>query len=218
MKLFACAATLALLAACGGSNMDMTPATPRAPTLSDLYGDVSQLQGEVNRITAQTPTSARNMPTSGTSTFRGGAIVVANRGATEYNLIGDSALTVNFGTGQMSGQASGFRGFDNRGVTFAAPGQITYSGGQIGVGGVPSAFSLSYRGSLDAGGDRVALSGNATGAFGGNRTNGTIRTRSILGVSGTSGSLTVQSGGTPNMVATVNDAPAVADFSFFGQN
>ena len=218
MKILACAATLAFLAACGGSGSDMTPATPAAPTLGALYGDITDLQGDLGRITRQTATSRANMPTSGTSTFRGGSVIIATRGSAEYNLIGDSALTVDFASERMSGQASNFRGFNGSGGTFAAPGQITYSGGQIGVGGNPAAFSLTYRGSLDAGGDQLALRGNATGGFSGNRTGGQIRTRSVLGISGTPGSLTVQNGGTPNMVATVNGAPAVADFTFIGEN
>lgn len=215
MKRLACAATLALLAACGGSGTDMTP---QAPTLLQLVNDAEELERDLDQIITQTPTSVRNMPTSGTSTFRGGAAIIASRGAAEYNLIGDSALTVNFGSERMSGQASNFRGLNGSGTTFAAPGQITYSGGQIGIGGQHNAFSLTYRGSLDAGGDQLALRGNATGLFAGNRTAGQIRTKSVLGISGTPGSTTVASGGTPNMVATVNGAPAVADFTFFGQN
>ena len=220
MKHLACAATLALLAACGGSGSDMTPVSPApgAPTFGALANDISNLQDDVMRIASRTPTSAANMPTSGTSTFRGSSAIIAERGNVEYNLIGDSALTVDFATERMSGQASNFRGITGSGRTFAAPGEVTYSGGQIGIGGEPSAFSLTYRGSLDAGGDRLALRGNATGGFLGNRSSGQIRTRSVLGVSGTPGSVTVESGGTPNMVATVNGAPVVADFTFIGEN
>lgn len=216
MKFCACAATLALLTACGGSGTDMTPAVP---TRAQLGTDINAILGDLNRIDDLAPTSTANMPTSGSSTFNGGALVIASRGNVEYNLIGDSSLTVNFANDSMSGQASNFRGFTGSGTLIAAPGQLTYSGGQIGIGGDANAFSLSYNGALNAGGDRLAMRGNATGFFSGNRTAGQVRTRAVQGVSGTVGSITDNlPGGTPNMTATVNGAPAVADFTLYGEN
>ena len=191
---------------------------PGAPSISELSRDLTGLENDYDRISRMALTTERNMPTTGSSTFNGGAAVLATRGSTEYNLIGDSQLTVNFATERMSGRASNFRGFTGNGRTFNAGGQLTYSGGQIGIGGDPRAFSLTYNGTLNAGGDQMALRGNATGLFSGNRSSGPIRTRAVQGISGTAGSITEQAGGTPNMTATVNGNPFVADFVFFGEN
>jgi hypothetical protein len=93
MKLATCAATLAGLAAYGGSNLDTTPS---GPTIGQLENQITTLQAVQSRIANQTITSVANMPPADSSTFKGGAVMFAERGAQEINLIVDSSLTVNF--------------------------------------------------------------------------------------------------------------------------
>jgi hypothetical protein len=87
------AAALAGLAGYGGSNLDTTPS---GPTIGQLENQTTTLQAVQSRITNQTITSVANMPTADSSTFKGGAVMFAERGAQEINLIVDSSLTVNF--------------------------------------------------------------------------------------------------------------------------
>ncbi|MFZ3581273.1 hypothetical protein ACOI1H_03755 [Loktanella sp. DJP18] len=220
MKILACAATLAFLAACGGSGTDMTPVVPTslgAPTFEQFRSDVIEVQAGLDRIRGYQPTTVANLPTPGTSTFTGGATIIAKQGKAQYYLIGKSSLTVNFANERVIGTATGFRGYNSANRGILAPGKLTYSGGQIDTATNPVELSLSYQGSLDAGGDTIAMQGDAVGGFWGNRTSGAIRTRGITAVSGTVGSA-VDQAGAPNMTATVNGKTAIVDFIITGEN
>ncbi len=222
MKIVMSAVALAGLVACGGSgSTDMTPTKPSTvstPTFGQLETSVRGVEADQLRIANLTPTTTRNIPTSGTSTFTGGALLAVRRGQAEYNLVGDSALSVNFANGRMIGRANNFKGANSRGETFNAAGQLNYSGGQVGLGASPNVFVVNFDGNLAAGADTIGVNGVALGAFSGNRVNGSIRTKAVQGIAGTPGSLTVGQGIPPGMTATVNGQTAIGDFGFVGEN
>jgi hypothetical protein len=205
----------AALTACGGSNMDSVPS---GPTVGQLQNQIVALQADQRRISDQTITSFANMPTTGSSTFNGGVVIGAERGATDINLIGDSSLTVNFASEQMTGRANNFRGFNADGQLFNASGQLNYSGGAIGVDGDARNLTYNVNGNLGAGTDILAVNGAVVGQFSGNRTNGPIRTKAFQAVGGSAGSTTATLLGVPTLTSTINGGAAATSIAIIGEN
>lgn len=218
MKRFAGIAVLGLLAGCGGGGTGTVDMSGTAPTIAQLqarFEKANAVQQEVEGYYATTP---KNVPTSGSSTFTGPAVLGVDRGTASYFLMGDSALTMNFGTQAMSGQVKNLAGATGNGNTFAVGGQINYSTGRIGVLGDPVLFATQYSGNLTAGRDTIVVNGTLFGNFQGNRTQGAIRTRAIQAIDATPGSGLDQYGLPESMSVTVNGKPATGQFAIVGQN
>ncbi|WP_394152688.1 hypothetical protein [Loktanella salsilacus] len=222
MKLVFSAMALCGLAACGGSSVggagggaDMSP---QVPTLSQFETSVRSFGATADRIDLLTDTVPRNIPSSGTSTFAGPALLSVEGFTNSYAMTGDSRLTINFANDDMSGGVTNFRGVDETGRGVNVAGQIAFTDGLVGSDDTSGLFAVDFNGNLTAGSDRIALDGIAIGNFEGNRTSGNIRTRAIQAVSGTSGSFIVDQGFPPSMTATMNGNTAIADFAFVGEN
>ncbi|SEM82336.1 hypothetical protein SAMN04488003_10551 [Loktanella fryxellensis] len=219
LKFISITGALALVAACGGSGSDMTP---RVPTQADLRAAEDAVAGDLLRIADFSPTSARNIPTSGRSVYNGSSALALSQGNREVELIGDSSLQIDFATGRTSGQADDFVGrVDGRAVR--ADGRIRYSGGEIGRGDEAGLFITDVDGTLDTGRDRIAIDGAAVGAFAGNRVEGRDRTRGIVGFGLTEGAQDVTDvPGLDDIPATMNaklnGRPAVGGLIFTGEN
>lgn len=230
MNRFVALALCALLTACGGGgtgNVDIVPTSPApgtptppvvsAPSVSALQSRLDAAAATRTAVSRLPLTTVANIPTAGSATFSGPALITAKRGAINYEMIGDSRLTMNFGTRQMGGNITNVAGRRGNGSTFAAPGQITYSTGQFPTGG-SRLFAVDYNGRVNAGGDQIALRGEAIGSFSGNRSSGPIRTTAIQAVDGSPGSDVAKATGLPNMTATVNGQAAVGQILIVGQN
>jgi hypothetical protein len=215
MKLVMSAIALASLAACGGAGTDLSP---QVPTLSQFETSVRSFGATADNIDSMTDTVPRNIPSTGTSTFSGPALLSVDGFTNSYAMTGDSRLTVNFANDDMSGGVTNFRGVDENGRGVNVGGQIAFTDGLVGSDGTSGLFAVDFNGNLTAGSDRMALDGIAIGYFEGNRTSGSIRTRAIQAFSGTSGSFFADQGFRPSMTATMNGNSAVADFAFVGEN
>ena len=93
MKLVMSAIALASLAACGGAGTDLSP---QVPTLSQFETSVRSFGATADNIDSMTDTVPRNIPSTGTSTFSGPALLSVDGFTNSYAMTGDSRLTVNF--------------------------------------------------------------------------------------------------------------------------
>lgn len=218
MNKFASFAVLALVAACGGSGTGNVDMGGTAPTLAELTDRANAADVLGTKISNYSPTSTANVPTSGTSTFRGPAALLIERGAVNYYMIGDSTLTMDFDKNAMSGNAKNFEGGTGSDRLFAASGQVNYTSGRIGTGLETGLFTTNYNGTLGVLGDTINIRGTALGNFQGNRVTGAIRTKAIQAVDGTPGSDVDLAGLPASMTATVNGKSAIGLFVMAGEN
>jgi hypothetical protein len=244
MNKFAALAVMALLAACGGgaggsdgmvpvtSNPSgsgtPTPAkpgttptqpgtTPTAPTKNSLKARLDEAALARQSVSRLNQTEIANMPTSGSSTFSGPALLSVSQGGQTYEMVGDSRLAVNFGNREMTGGITNIEGQRSNGNTFAAPGKITYDNGRFSNQN-RSVFAVDYEGDLTVGNKKIAVDGTAIGAFAGNRPNATIKPSGIQAFDGTPGSTIGDSTGLTNMTATVNGQSAIGQILITGRN
>lgn len=215
MKRFVSFALLVLMAACGGSGTDMS-GTP--PTLDQLRARYDKALVVQQRVESYRATTDRNVPTSGSSTFTGPAVLGIAQGNASYLLMGDSTLTVNFGKQAMSGQVKNIDGITGNGKTFDVGGQINYGSGRLNVLGDPALFTTRYSGNLYTGSDSIVVNGTLFGNFQGNRTQGSIRTKAIQAIDVTPGFGLAQFGLPESMSVTVNGRPANGQFAIVGEN
>lgn len=216
MKLVMSAIALASLAACGGAGTDLSP---QVPTLSQFEASVRSFGATAERIDLLEDTGPNKVTLStGTSTFRGPALLSVRSMADQYSMTGDSRLTINFANGNMNGGVTNLIGVNQVGRRVDVTGGVTYTDGDIGTGDNRGLFLVEYNGDLTAGSDQIAMEGIAVGQFEGNRTAGDIRMKALQATSGTSGSITVNEGLPVTMIATMNGNFAVADFAFVGEN
>jgi hypothetical protein len=244
MNKFAALAVMALLAACGGGGSDgMVPVTsnpsgpsgtptptkpgtttptqpgttPTAPSRNTLQARLDEAIVVQSDLSKLNQTVSKNMPTSGSSTFSGPALLSVSQGGQTYEMIGDSKLAVNFGNSKMTGGVTNIEGRRSNGSTFAAPGKIAYDNGEFDSLN-RNVFAVDYAGSLAVGNKTIAVDGAAVGAFFGNRPNAAIKTSGFQALAGTRGSQIGNSTGLTNMTATVNGQPAIGQIFITGRN
>ena len=191
--------------------------TPTAPTKNSLKARLDEAALARQSVSRLNQTEIANMPTSGSSTFSGPALLSVSQGGQTYEMVGDSRLAVNFGNREMTGGITNIEGQRSNGNTFAAPGKITYDNGRFSNQN-RSVFAVDYEGDLTVGNKKIAVDGTAIGAFAGNRPNATIKPSGIQAFDGTPGSTIGDSTGLTNMTATVNGQSAIGQILITGRN
>jgi hypothetical protein len=207
------AASLLLLAACGGGSGSAAGVTQSAtgPTAQsdpvDYFNQVvgpgyqqyeSDLVGNSYTGTTGLPNTAfKGMPTGGTATYRGYALVIANADGTvagqpKIGVEGTATLTADFGNGTLAGSATNFvgttiSGKDSKTGAYQlakAPayyaGTVTIKDGCIGVATAcsnvtrPNEFSANYSGTLTGEGNKITTNGQVLGEFKGTPIQGAV--------------------------------------------
>ncbi|MDE3079837.1 MAG: hypothetical protein KGI94_07385 [Paracoccaceae bacterium] len=193
---------MALLAGCGGGGgaVGGTASNTAAPTAASdpvsytnavlgpgYQTDLDTLVGDPFDGTTGTPNSAfKAIPTSGTATYAGFALIGINRantlpGAPRLTIEGTSTLAADFGAGSITGSATNFVGEptgDQNTTTgkFPALAAPTYFPGTISMTGCigtqngcsatrPNQVAVTYTGQLSNGTYAVSTSGSTTGDF-----------------------------------------------------
>ncbi len=191
-------ATSALLAACGGGDalLEMNHQSVRAGHAADLYSEISAFPG----------TAYTAMPTSGSATFQGYAVIgidpVPGPQGDDLAILGDLELTAEFdGRGRVTGVA------DNMSAQTGSSGQSAVEGSihigardsQIGhdAGAPdrllrPNEWVADYGGTLDVDGSRYTLAGELDGQFHGTQVGQDSVIRGVTGAD----SGTTSTGGT----------------------
>lgn len=192
-----------------------TPTQPvkAAPTVNALDARLDAAVAARNAVSNLAPTRAASVPTSGSATFAGPALMKVSKGAVSYEMVGDSRLAVNFGTHQMGGNITNIQGQRGNGTTFSAGGQIDYETGVFPTG--RNVFGVDYDGVITVGKDRIALDGRAVGGFYGNPSGG--GTSAIQAVDGTPGTEIIEGTRISNMTARLNGQPATGQILIIGQ-
>lgn len=191
--------------------------TPTAPTKNSLTARLDEAAIARRTLSGLNQTTTANMPTSGSSTFSGPALLTVSQGGQTYEMVGDSRLAVSFGSRVMTGGISNIEGQRSNGSTFAAPGRISYDNGRF-ASGNRSVFAVDYAGNLAVDNKKIAVDGTAIGAFYGNRTNTAIKPSGIQALDGTPGSTIGDTTGIRNMTATVNGQSAIGQILITGRN
>jgi len=161
-------AALAGLTACGGGGGgNLAP-----PGFSDLQNELDAL---ALRVAGSGPVSPSNMPTTGTSVVFEGAIVMADEigstGSVGPAYTGDIALTVDFTTGNMTGNAGGFYessisdGGDPEGTATLIGGSLQFDGPAFTVGQTSISVDIDAGSELFIDGATRAISGTLEGFF-----------------------------------------------------
>lgn len=83
-------------------------------------------------LEARSNTAYRAVPDTGNATYRGEASLGAGTGEQGVVLIGDAAITVDFDSGQVSGELSNFGGFDSDKEYSDYAGSLVLQGGILG--------------------------------------------------------------------------------------
>ena len=171
------AASLATLAACGGSD---------APFQDDtaLKARIDAAAAQYDRVSGLNPTAIDRMPTSGSATFRGQAGLGVYRGVPtgdpDYSMIGSSTVTADFARSRVTGKIDNLQGFSTIGRTgFTVPvtGSVTLGGNQSAIGDNPrtatreaaNVFSSDFDASITVDGNLLRSRGGVSGRFAGNR-------------------------------------------------
>ena len=224
---FAIAAALLLLAGCGGGgtgNVAMTPATPApgtttagAPTRNALDARITQAGRIRQELQSLGPTRVADVPISGSSVFTGPAIMTVNQGAKLYEMIGDSRVTVDFGSRAVTGDIKNIQGRREDKSTFTAGGGINYSNGRLATGRSANILTFDYAGDLKVGRDTIGLDGTAIGGLYDNPASSKTLPQALQALDGTPTSQIGQSVGITNMTATVNGKTAVGQIYVGGR-
>lgn len=203
---------LGLLAGCGGGDGGAgTASNPVGPTAAGdpvafnnsvinpgYQADLDSLVGDPFDGTTGTPNSAfKAIPTSGTATYTGYALLGINRansqpGAPRLTIEGTSTLAADFGAGSITGSATNFVGgptgdqntttgkFPELSPPTYFPGSLTLTGcigTQNGCSATrPNQVAVTYTGQVSNGTYAVSTSGSTTGDFKGTPIKGIVIT------------------------------------------
>ena len=168
--IFASFACLSLVA-CGGDGGLVDNSTPdEIQTLSAT--DLARRTGATyRRVTSLPGTAFVAMPTSGVATFDGlGTVAVDPDSADAIAVVGDAAMTVDFGARTLRGRIDGLRGLQGDRIAdvreVPVDGAITI-GGRSAIGqGAPNDASVRYRGDMTfADGRTLDVRGRLDGKF-----------------------------------------------------
>ncbi|MFD1882809.1 transferrin-binding protein-like solute binding protein [Paracoccus pacificus] len=146
------------LSACGGSSGGGSSNTP-SRSFAELRSDADRLD---RKLGSMKETQARNMPTSGTATYKGiGAVALENANGSETEGIGEARLSANFANSTVAGRISQIKG-DPRKANIS--GNIDLNGRIIGpkVGGRTT-------GQLVVNGESFTTNTDMVGSFGGKK-------------------------------------------------
>lgn len=118
------------------------------------------------------------VPNSGSATFTGYTGILLARPSNPLALLGDTAITIDFGVRTLDGSMTNFIGDDNAGVRSYA-GTIDIINGEVGFDDprgdtVPNDIRFDYDGTLSGGGNTVDLDGGVTGKFKGTPIRGLV--------------------------------------------
>ena len=183
VSILVCAILAVLITACGGGGGgNLAP-----PGFSDLQSELNALAfrfGDGDGSVAK-PTSPLDMPTTGTSVLFEGAILMADEigstglmadeigstGSVGPAYTGDIALTVDFTTGNMIGNAGGFYessisdGGDPEGTATLIGGTLQFNGPAFTVGSPDISVDIDAGSELFIDGQNRAISGTLEGGF-----------------------------------------------------
>jgi hypothetical protein len=119
------------------------------------------------------------IPTSGTATFTGFANVAVTLAGAPLVLTGPATVSIDFGTRNLTGSATGFSGVEGTSVA-AYSGTVDFLNGRIGVDQSapttqrPNDIRLGYGGVLSGDGNTVGLAGQAEGKLKGSPIRGLV--------------------------------------------
>jgi hypothetical protein len=161
VRLLGAAALLIVLGACGdtdGSGLSNEDRVADFAAMSDRLGSLfnTAYTGEPGEV-----------PSSGTANFQGFAGFVLDTGAVPLTLIGDTAMSVDFGSRKLTGEMTNFFG-DSGGALADYTGKVAIVGGEIGFDvprgtTVPNDVRFGYAGALSGQGNLVELDGAMSG-------------------------------------------------------
>lgn len=145
------------LAGCGGSG---------STSFADAFAARSDANNAMlGRLNSKPNTSFVGMPTVGSATYNGYAVIKHTNGVIDdAQFLGDAQITADFGAGTVSGQASNFEGWHNDGPLGSYAGTVTLSGGVIGMSR-PNDLGAFINGTLVQGPDTIVISGGMFGDF-----------------------------------------------------
>ena len=191
----------AALTGCGGgSGEDPRPGPNEGGgvTVADLTPAFEAMRARVNDPalfnTAFTPPN-NAIPATGTARFTGFANVSLSQAGAPLVLTGPATLSIDFGTRDLTGSATGFAGVEGTAIA-AYAGTVDFRNGRIGRDGPgqqPNDVRFDYEGVLVGDGNTVALDGSAAGK---------LRASPIRGLNAVSGP-----GGTATLNGTATPAP-----------
>ncbi len=101
------------------------------------------------------------VPASGRATFTGHAGFVFATAPVPLALLGDARISIDFGSGELSGTANNFFG-DGGGMVGDYAGSVAFVNGRVGSP-VPNDIGFDYVGALTGQGNSILLDGRATG-------------------------------------------------------
>lgn len=157
-------AILAGVAGCDQFAFDDPPTTDEQAYLA-LQQETLALQDATGDL-AVTPVA--DLPVVGSATYEGTARIALDplAGGTGSELIGEAAITADFETATLTGQADGFYGTIDGGEVTSFDGTLFLSEGAIDTSGSGSEqIGASLNGTLSGGGDTLVVDGGVTGNF-----------------------------------------------------
>jgi hypothetical protein len=177
---------LALSGCGGGSDDDEDPPLPNTGGGTTVVPDLTaQFEAMETRLsppnvfnTAFLP-GVNAIPTSGSATFTGFANVEVTQTGAPLVLTGPATVAIDFGTGNLTGSATGFSGVEGTSIA-AYSGTVNFVNGRIGVDQsapttqVPNDVRLGYTGVLTGDGNTVGLAGTASGKLKGSPIRGLV--------------------------------------------
>lgn len=171
---------LTALGACNGGGSDPVELTP-IQQYEERLDDALAFASDIDSL-AGTRFSA--MPDAGTAQFEGIAGLVIDRNpradVDDYSLLGDAALTADFGAGTLTGSVTNMVSMQGN-VLNPTPNRLEDVGGRINIGNVfsqiggegmnPNEFDGNYSGLVTLNDETYRINGSFAGRFQGTRVN-----------------------------------------------
>lgn len=119
----------------------------------------------LDRLDARFNTAFDGMPTAGSATYTGYAVIKHSDGVSDdAQFLGDASVTADFANGTVEGQASNFGGWHNNSAVGSYSGSVVLSGGVIGINR-PNDLGAYFSGTLVRGADTIVIDGGMIGDF-----------------------------------------------------
>lgn len=173
-------ASLAVLAACGGSGGGVSTGAPTfggvlsansTPNFSDIEPVLDSANEQEARVRDFAGSRFSVIPDDRTVIFKGyGGVDLdfASATAADVTVLGDARVVVDFQNDQFSGAITNLIATNGRNSVTAVLGTYDFTGGSVG-GTNPNNFSLDYEADLLVGPNDVELNGTMDGTFRGTR-------------------------------------------------
>lgn len=128
---------------------------------TDRFDDYQALAADVAALPL---TSAARMATIGSATYTGAAAIELDTAGPDSTLIGDATMFADFGGDSIRGRLDNFVGVVNGQTARDYNGALLVTGGDLGVGVLPSQFGANVDGTL-FGSDVIDVNGSIIGNF-----------------------------------------------------